>query len=44
MSPVPVKIRLFVDVLSALRATGDGWQMGINDTLCAPLQLAGKLG
>ncbi len=40
----PVKIRLDADVLSALRATGDGWQTRINDTLRASLQLAGKLG
>ncbi len=40
----PVKIRLDADVLRALRATGDGWQTRINDTLRASLQLAGKLG
>ncbi len=40
----PVKIRLDADLLSALRATGDGWQTRINDTLRASLQLAGKLG
>lgn len=40
----PVKIRLDADVLMALRATGDGWQTRINDTLRASLQLAGKLG
>ncbi|MDD2924507.1 BrnA antitoxin family protein [Rhodoferax sp.] len=39
----PVKIRLDADVLMALRATGDGWQTRINDTLRASLQLAGKL-
>ena len=40
----PVKIRLDADVLAALRATGDGWQTRINDTLRVSLQLAGKLG
>ncbi|MDB5851463.1 MAG: hypothetical protein JWP29_5215 [Rhodoferax sp.] len=40
----PVKIRLDVDVLAALRASGDGWQTRINDTLRASLQLAGRLG
>jgi uncharacterized protein (DUF4415 family) len=40
----PVKIRLDADVLTALRATGDGWQTRINDTLRASLNLAGKLG
>jgi uncharacterized protein (DUF4415 family) len=39
----PVKIRLDADVLAALRATGDGWQTRINDTLRASLQLAGLL-
>jgi uncharacterized protein (DUF4415 family) len=39
----PVKIRLDADVLLALRATGDGWQTRINDTLRASLQLAGRL-
>lgn len=39
----PVKIRLDADVLIALRATGNGWQTRINDTLRASLQLAGKL-
>lgn len=39
----PVKIRLDADVLAALRATGDGWQTRINDTLRASLQLAGRL-
>ncbi|TFL15130.1 hypothetical protein CSC67_05845 [Pusillimonas caeni] len=28
-----VKIRLDADVLAALRASGDGWQTRINDTL-----------
>jgi len=40
----PIKIRIDADVLMALRATGDGWQTRINDTLRASLQLAGKLG
>ncbi|MEY4736542.1 MAG: hypothetical protein RL302_861 [Pseudomonadota bacterium] len=39
----PVKIRLDADILAALRASGDGWQTRINDTLRASLQLAGKL-
>jgi len=39
----PVKIRLDADVVQALRATGDGWQTRINDTLRASLQLAGRL-
>jgi len=29
--------------LAALRASGDGWQTRINDTLRASLQLAGRL-
>ncbi|MBB1075384.1 BrnA antitoxin family protein [Rhodoferax sp. 4810] len=44
VTKAPVKIRLDADVLMALRATGDGWQTRINDTLRASLQLAGKLG
>ena len=40
----PVKIRIDADVLAVLRASGDGWQTRINDTLRASLQLAGKLG
>lgn len=40
----PVKIRLDADVLAALRASGDGWQTRINDSLRASLQLAGRLG
>ena len=39
----PVKIRLDADVLAALRATGDGWQTRINDTLRASLALAGRV-
>jgi uncharacterized protein (DUF4415 family) len=38
-----VKIRLDADVLNALRASGDGWQTRINDTLRASLRLAGQL-
>ena len=30
---VPVKIRLDADVLTALKATGPGWQTRVNDTL-----------
>ena len=39
----PVKIRLDADVIAALRATGDGWQTRINDTLRASLHLAGRV-
>ena len=39
----PVKLRLDADVLAALRATGDGWQTRINDTLRASLALVGRL-
>lgn len=38
-----VKIRLDADVLAALRASGDGWQTRINDTLRASLALSGTL-
>lgn len=38
-----VKIRLDADVLLALRATGDGWQTRVNDTLRASLHLAGRV-
>jgi uncharacterized protein (DUF4415 family) len=38
-----VKIRLDADVLSALRATGDGWQTRINDMLRASMHLAGRV-
>ncbi|MCX7235165.1 MAG: BrnA antitoxin family protein [Burkholderiales bacterium] len=44
VSKTPIKIRLDADVLAALRASGDGWQTRINDTLRASLQLAGRLG
>ncbi len=37
-------LRFDPDVLAALRATGDGWQTRVNDTLRASLQLAGRLG
>ena len=37
----PVKLRLDADVLAALRASGEGWQTRINDTLRASLRLAG---
>ena len=39
----PVKLRLDADVVAALRASGDGWQTRINDSLRASLVLAGKL-
>lgn len=39
----PVKLRLDADVLAALRATGDGWQTRINDTLRASLRLSGRV-
>lgn len=38
-----VKIRLDADVLAALRASGDGWQTRINDTLRTSLVLSGVL-
>lgn len=38
-----VKLRLDADVLAALRASGDGWQTRINDTLRASLALTGKI-
>ena len=43
VTKAPVKLRLDADVLLALRATGDGWQTRINDTLRASLHLAGRL-
>ncbi len=39
----PVKLRLDADVLAALRATGNGWQTRVNDTLRATLVLSGRL-
>ncbi len=38
-----VKLRLDADVLAALRATGEGWQTRINDTLRTALHLAGRV-
>jgi uncharacterized protein (DUF4415 family) len=38
-----VKIRLDPDVLAALRATGEGWQTRINETLRASLRLGGRV-
>ena len=38
-----VKLRLDADLLAALRATGDGWQTRINDTLRASMHLAGRV-
>ena len=38
-----VKVRLDADVLKVLRASGDGWQTRINDTLRASLHLAGRV-
>ena len=40
---VAVKLRLDPDLLEALRATGEGWQTRVNDTLRATLRLAGQL-
>lgn len=40
---VSTTIRFDADVLAALRATGDGWQTRINDTLRASLHLAGRM-
>jgi uncharacterized protein (DUF4415 family) len=37
----PVKLRLDADVVAALRASGDGWQTRINDSLRASLKLTG---
>jgi uncharacterized protein (DUF4415 family) len=39
----PVKLRLDADVLAALRASGEGWQTRINDSLRASLKLAGLI-
>lgn len=38
-----VKLRLDADVLAALRASGEGWQTRINDTLRASLRLGGRV-
>jgi uncharacterized protein (DUF4415 family) len=43
VTKVPVKLRLDADVLSALRASGEGWQTRINDSLRASLKLAGRV-
>ena len=40
---VAVKLRLDPDLLEALRATGDGWQTRVNDTLRATMRLSGQL-
>jgi len=40
----PVKLRLDADVVAALRASGDGWQTRINDSLRASLKLTGRVG
>ena len=39
----PVKLRLDADVLAALRASGEGWQTRINETLRASLRLSGRV-
>ena len=39
----PIKLRLDADVVAALRASGEGWQTRINETLRASLRLAGKV-
>jgi uncharacterized protein (DUF4415 family) len=38
-----VKLRLDADVLAALRASGNGWQTRVNETLRASLHLAGRV-
>ena len=38
-----VKLRVDADVMAALRATGDGRQTRINDTLRASMVLAGRI-
>lgn len=43
MKKEAIKIRLDADVLAALRASGDGWQTRINDTLRASLALSGAV-
>jgi uncharacterized protein (DUF4415 family) len=43
MTKEPVKLRLDADVLAALRASGEGWQTRINETLRASLRLAGRV-
>ena len=39
----PIKLRLDADVVAALRASGEGWQTRINETLRASLRLAGRV-
>lgn len=39
----PVKLLLDTDVLAALRASGEGWQTRVNDTLRASLHLARRV-
>lgn len=39
----PVKLRLDADLVAALRASGDGWQTRVNETLRASMALAGRL-
>lgn len=39
----PVKLRLDADLLAALRASGEGWQTRVNDTLRASMHLAGRV-
>ncbi|MFZ2737316.1 MAG: BrnA antitoxin family protein [Burkholderiaceae bacterium] len=43
MTKQAVKLRLDADVLAALRASGEGWQTRINETLRASLHLAGRV-
>ena len=38
-----VKLRLDADIVAALRASGEGWQTRINDSLRAALKLAGRV-
>ncbi|MBS0570299.1 MAG: BrnA antitoxin family protein [Proteobacteria bacterium] len=40
---LPVKLRLDPDLVAALRATGEGWQTRVNDTLRATFVLSGRL-
>lgn len=40
---IAIKLRLDADVAAVLRASGDGWQTRINETLRASLALSGKL-
>jgi uncharacterized protein (DUF4415 family) len=36
---IPVKLRLDPDIVAALRATGEGWQTRVNDSLRAWIKL-----